>query len=1028
MKIKKFITVQLITVLLPLNVFLNDCRAELPEQRKGISFNYPENYSDWAHGLLAGNGKMGVIVFGNPLNETVIFNDRKFFMAASRERTFNEVSASDLEKIRNYCVEEKWKEANDLANQVHGWQNGGEGNKHPGFEMLISVPQASNISAYSRECDFSTGEITVKWTDNRGNWERKTFVSRKDNVVVQYLKAPDNGKLNCSICLDTDEGMHFPSGMKFTNLSDTDFLNLRVNYPSDTHGAGYEGVSRIITSGGVKSINGKILNITDADYVLLLSRTEKYYSDCENEWDKKSLQSALERLPADYATLLSGQIETHQAIFNRVKMDLGGNAGERALSNEELINRQKSSSTAVEALWERLFDSGRYLYLSSSSELAPPDLLGIWTGDCNVGWSGYYHLDANLNLQVGGGNIGAMPEAMEGYFSLMERLSDGFETNARKLLGCRGLLGGGNTAGLNGLISALSYYYPYQYVTGEMGWLLYPFWEHYLISGDDDFLKNRLYPLMRKMGIFYEDFLKVSDENGKYIFAGSISPEAQPAGLGFSLVNNSTFDIAGAKFCLQTLIEICNRFGYEQGSGNGVERWSAILDKLPPYLINSDGALSEWSWKSLKDRDGYGHRHSSHLIAVWPLNEISKEKTPAEYEAARISLKKKDAFSYEGAGHGILHAALHAANLNNDQSVNSKLLRLIKEDFFYSSLASAHYKDFSVFCTDVCNTFPTILMEMLVNSKNDVIELLPAIPQSLLKGAVSGIKTRNRTTVEHLEWDLDKLTLTCRIRSDIDQNITLIQRNGILSISGNVNISPSTLGEQGRILELKAGETAEITMTVRERVKNLALHQPAKASSIADNSPAANAVDGDSGTRWSSAYNDREWIYVDLGSKKKIDEVRLLWEAAYGKSYKIQISDDAENWEDVYTETNGKGGIESIPLFALSGRYVRLLGTERATNYGYSLWELEIYGTGIPAGLAAVEKHEIELFPNPVKKILVVKGLLEFDARVFDLQGKEIARFDQAKDFLDVSSIKPGHYILQCRSGNCFYTGKFIRE
>jgi hypothetical protein len=800
-------------------IFLTaNCLAEHPAQRKSISMNYPENYGDWANGFLSGNGKMGVIVFGNPLRETTIYNDRKFFIAASRERSFNEVSASDLQKIRDFCATEKWKEANDLANQVHGWQNGGEGNKHPGFKMLIDLPQDGDISGYSRECDFNTGEIIVKWTDNRGKWERKTFVSRKDNVVVQYLKAPSGGKLDCSIRLDTDEGMHFPSGMKFTGLSDADFLNLRANYPPNTHGAGYEGVTRVISVGGEKTVDGNVLNITNASHVLLLTRTEKYYSDCENEWNKKKLQAALEALPSDYASLLVGQKETHQEIYNRVKIDLDANAADRTLSNEELIDRQKSSPTAVEALWERLFDSGRYLYLSSSSEAAPPDLLGIWTGDCNVGWNGYYHLDANLNLQVGGGNIGDMPEAMEGYFSMMERLSDGFRTNAGKLLGCRGLLGGGNTAGLNGLISSLNYYYPYQYVTGEMGWLLYPFWEHYLITGDDDFLKNRLYPLLREMGDFYEDFLKLTDRDGKYIFAGSISPEAQPAGVSFSLVNNSTFDIAGAKFCLATLIEVCNKFGYEQEAGKGVERWSAILDKLPPYLVNSDGALSEWSWPGLKDRDGYGHRHSSHLIAVWPLNEISKEKTPELYEAARTALNKKDEHSYGGTGHGILHGALNAANLNSGESVNSKLLRLMKEDFFYSSLASAHFKDFHVFCTDPCNTVPAIIMEMLVNSKNDVIELLPAVPESLLKGSISGIKTRNRATVERLEWDWENGVVNCRIRSDIDRDITLILRDGFLSVSGNVKITPSAVGEHGRTIELKAGKTADIRLTVQKKI------------------------------------------------------------------------------------------------------------------------------------------------------------------------------------------------------------------
>jgi hypothetical protein len=793
-------------------IFPQTVEAASPVVRKGLSHTYPAEYKNWENGFPAGNGKMGVIVFGNPLHETVIFNDRKFFMAASHERSFNRVGTADLQKIREYCAAEQWKEANDLANAVHGWKNGGEGDKHPGYKMQIDISLDGTIRDYVRECDFRTGEIIVKWTDNRGQWERKTFVSRHDNVIVQYLTAPRKGILNCDIRLDIDSGMHFASNMKFTDASDTDYLNLRINYAPNTNGAGYEGVTKVIVNGGEKNISGNILTVKNARSVLLLSRMEKYYSDCETQWDKKYLHATLDSLPSSYNTLLAGQIKTHQAIFDRVRLDWGGTATDRTLSNEALLEKQKSLDTPLPALWERIFDSGRYLYLSSSSNTAPPDLLGLWTGDCRVGWSGYYHLDANLNLQVAGGNIGAMPEAMEGYFTLIERLSDGFKANADRLLGCRGMLGGGNTAGLNGLISSLNYYYPYQYVTGEMGWLLYPFWEHYLVGGDRDFLRRRLFPLLKEMGAFYEDFLIEEDADGNYIFAGSISPEAQPARLGFSLVNNSTFDIAGAKFCLETLIRLCHLLGEEQGRGEGVERWTAILEKLPSYLVNADGALSEWSWPSLKDRDGYGHRHSSHLITVWPLNEITKKKTPELYNAARTALNMKDRHNYEDAGHGILHAALHAANLNDSRSVTDKLLRLMKTDFFFSGLASAHYSRFKVFCTDVCNTVPAIMMEMLVNSKDDVIELLPATPSSLPYGSIDGMKTRNRVTVEHLEWDFENATVSCRLKSDVDQNITLIQQQGIKSISGNVSILPSTAGNEARIINLKAGKTAEIKL------------------------------------------------------------------------------------------------------------------------------------------------------------------------------------------------------------------------
>lgn len=915
------------------------------EQRIGLSYEYPQEYGDWANGFLAGNGKMGIIVFGNPLDETVIFNDRRFFMAASTsspERSFNQVSESDLKSIRDYCTNENWKAANDLANEVHGWKDGGEGNKHPGFKMKINIPKQGTVSNYSRICDYSTGEIIVKWKDDRGNWERRSFVSRKDNVVVQYLKAPSGAKLNCSVFLTTDPGMHFPGDMKFTNVSDINFLNLRANYSPKSNDAGYEGVTRVVVVGGTKSIDGGTLSVQDANSLMLITRTEKYYSNCENQWNKQQLQSDLQLVSSDYNTLLEGQIETHKEIFDRVKLDLNASAADRTLSNEELLRKQKSSPTAVTALWERVFDAGRYHYLSSSSEVAPPDLLGIWTGDCNVGWSGYYHLDANLNLQVSSGNIGDMPEAMEGYFALIECLSDGFKVNATKLLGCRGMLGGGNTAGLNGLISSLNYYYPYQYVTGEMGWLLYPFWEHYQITGDKEFLRNRLLPLLKEMGYFYEDFLINKDKNGNFIFAGSISPESQPAGLGFSLVNNSTFDIAGARFCLSTLIQTCDILDIQQGLSTEIAKWQGILDKLPPYLINDDGALKEWSWPGLGD--GYGHRHSSHLITVWPLNEITHESSSELYKAAQIALNKKDENNYEDAGHGIIHSALIAANLNNAQSVNSKILRLLKTDFFFNNLATAHYSKFNVFCTDVCHTMPAIMMEMLVNSTSSVIDLLPAIPESLKQGAISGIKGRNRVTVENLSWDLDKNTIECILKSDIDQQITLVQRRGIKSISTSAKVSPSSIGNTGRTIELKAGQSIKISLHVNDVPGNLALGRLANASSVADNSPAVLATDGDPGTRWSSAYNDNEWIYVDLGSEKEVTSIKLNWEAAYGKAYKLQVSDNALSWVDVYTEDDGNGGVDEITVDPVTTRYVRFLGLKRGTSFGYSLWEIEVYG------------------------------------------------------------------------------------
>lgn len=926
-------------------------QAEPNPQRMGFSYTYPSNFSDWPDGLMAGNGNMGIIVFGDPLNDRIIYNDRGFNMAKTRDRSFAQVSAGDLAAIKSNCAAGNFRAANDLAVTSAHYRGGGEGNRHPGYEMLISIPPGGQISNYSRVCDFRTGEIIVKWTDDRGEWVRRAFVSRQDNVVVQYLTAPSRGTLSCAIQLATEAGMLFPRDWTFANASSADYLNMRVKYPAETHGAGYEGVTRVEVSGGTKTLDGEVLEISNATSVMLLTRTAKCYSNCVSQWNQQLLQKQLGAVSPDYDTLLNGQKATHQAIYDRVRLDLNASAEDRARSNEELLAMQKRSAMPVKALWERVFDAGRYYFLSSSGDQSPPDLLGLWAGDCNAGWGGFYHLDANLNLQVAGGNIGDMPEAMEGYFKMNERWRADQTVNAQKLLGCRGMVACGNTPGMASgaaLLAGISDFYPYQYATGEEGWLLYPFWERYLISGDTNFLRDRLYPLLKDMGHFYEDFLTLTDTNGYYIFAGSVSPENQPSNVHVSLLNNSTFDIGGAKFVLTALIQTCNTLGLDQGPGNGVETWSKILEKLPPYLVNADGALQEWSWPGLTDN--YHHRHSSHLVTVWPYREITPESTPALFHAATVVLSKKDAY-HEVAGHGVLHGALIAAGLKNGASVNKRLLQLTREDYYYDSLYSSHNNHHGTPCTDTCNAVPGVMMEMLVGSSPGVLELLPALPESLSQGAISGVKGRDRLTIQNLRWNMDGNSVHCTLKSDIDQSLTLIERRGIETISAGADTGPSPLGQIARLIQLKAGESTDIALGLSEsgisippsQPVSLALNRPVTVSSVADDCPGPNAVDGDEGTRWSSAHTDNEWIYVDLGAVKSLIGVKLIWESAYGKSYKIQVSDDARNWRDVYSTTTGNGGTEEL-RFSADGRYVRMLGLERGSIYGYSLWELEVYG------------------------------------------------------------------------------------
>ncbi|MDR0425124.1 MAG: discoidin domain-containing protein [Clostridiales Family XIII bacterium] len=792
---------------------------------KAFSTTYPGSYSEWTNGLLAGNGKLGAIIFGDPLNETVVFNDKEFWMARTESRpyrTFKVFSQEELQEIRSLLLAGSWAAANRAATPSGYWQDGGEGSKHPGFKMTIAIPENGPVYDYARATDYSSGTVSVYWNDEKGDWERTTFVSRPDNVTVQYLPAPEGETFDCEIGLSVDPGMHL--SVNAAQNTSTDFLNLRGKYTGQRYNAGYEGVTRIITD-GQKAVAGNNVSVTDASYVLLLTRTQRYDGTfyeggvtAETEWGRELIQRDLQALgdTYSYSQLLERHVSNHKEIFDRVDLGFGASIAERSLTNEQLLGIQRGSGTLVPALMERLFYSGRYHLMASGGAKEAPDLLGNWTGDANVGWSGYYHLDANLNLQISGANIGNMPEIMEGYYWLNEQWVPGERDIARDMLGVRGLVTPGNAPyGSDGQISALSYDYPYQYVTGGMSWLLYPFWEWYQISGDKAFLEEHFYPMIREMGDFYEDFLVEKDENGKYIFLGSISPENTPSGAR-PLAINSIYDISGAKFALEKLIETSTLL--EKDTPEDIAKWQAILDALPPYLINNAGALAEWSWPSLANSSSYGHRHSSGMMPVWPYREITQDSDSALFNAAVVAQQRKDAnnfnFNYENAGHGLLHGALIAANLGMSESVNNKLLRMASRDYYYNSLSTAHYNNYGTFAADVVNSLPTILMEMLAQSDVGRLELLPALPETLSKGSISGMLGRSRFKIDDLTWDMENKTVDVKITSDIDQTLTLIQREGIIKIDGDADIAASPLGNIARLVSLEAGEPASLHLVL----------------------------------------------------------------------------------------------------------------------------------------------------------------------------------------------------------------------
>ena len=241
-------------------------------------------------------------------------------------------------------------------------------------------------------------------------------------------------------------------------------------------------------------------------------------------------------------------------------------------------------------------------------------------------------------------------------------------------------------------------------------------------------------------------------------------------------VINAVMDISVCKEVLTHLIEASAVLGSDQDQ---VPKWKTMLAKMPPYLVDTDGALKEWAWPTLEENQD--HRHASHLYGVWPGDEIDPDNTPQLAKAAWLADRKRA--QGNASGHGISHRSLAAARLKDDYLVNMELKQFLEQGYVGPTLRGSH-NPYTTPMPDQQGSIPTLMMEMLLYSRPGVIEVLPAVPATLTTGSVKGMMARTAARVDDLTWDMGKKTVEITITSGRDQNITLIARHGIDSITG----------------------------------------------------------------------------------------------------------------------------------------------------------------------------------------------------------------------------------------------------
>ncbi|MFJ8822780.1 glycosyl hydrolase family 95 catalytic domain-containing protein [Streptomyces sp. NPDC102467] len=734
----------------------------LPEHPHGTW--EPAPAGRWEDAFLSGNGRHGALVFGDPHDDRVIVTQHALVRPDGGPQPRPPALAARLPELQDRLLAgdvsaaERFTDGRDLR-----WVRA----FHPAFQVRF-VRDSVVWRGYRRAVDFATGVAEARC----GGWRGRVFVSRADDVVVQYVTGPGlDGELSLDHRLAGVPG-GLGVGRAVVLTPGGAQLTLRCRYPGSD--LAYTGVTLALTHGGRTSVGATGIRVEGANGLLLLTRVRRHIGELDAGTEAAGLAALVTGDPAvTYADLLARHEAPHRAAYERVTFDLNAPRAERGLPGSELLGRPESH-----ALLERLFAAGRYHLLSASGAL-PPRLTGLWTGAWDTAWSGAFTTDANLNLQTASAAVCALPEVTEAQGALIKSQLPDWRDNAREIFGARGIVAPAHTDGGSGHAYHFQREWPMHLWTAGADWLLTPLVEEAETTGQRP---AWLGAALAEVALFYEDFLSRTGPDGRVVIVPSYSPENRPANASWGTLN-ATMDIAAARHALRTAA------AWHPGPDG--DRWRALAGRLPDYRVNSEGALAEWAWPDLED--SYDHRHLSHLYPVWPHHDINPYDTPEWAKAAHRALELRGAEN--GSAHGHLHHALIAARLRDASRVGDALRQVLTGDYFHRSLMSAHYPRRDVYNADAAHTLPALLTESLLQSTPDRLVLLPALPSCWPRGAVSGLRTRFGARVD-LAWGGG--TCTAVVRPDRDADVDL----------------KTPAGGPGR-LRLTAGEDRELTVSTR---------------------------------------------------------------------------------------------------------------------------------------------------------------------------------------------------------------------
>lgn len=736
-------------------------------ERQPPSFTSRLIATSWQDALTAGNGTVGTLLYGEPGAERLVVSHERLFRPLHAPRSAPHTAAV-LQDLRAALSAGRPQAAAETVVRLAA-NEGYHDDLHwtdplvPGCVLSWTGPPAGAVTGYRRTVRFDTGLAEVSWRDGEHSTRYRTFVSRTDDVVVAELSSDRPGGLTGRLGLTVADGA--PPDVTHSVEVHPALLAHQLRFTAGWPGAvtGCTAVARLVVDGPAPLADGDAVRVDGARRILVLLRLAVHRQAAAGSADADRLAAGLAELPADLDALLEPHARVHAELFGRCRLDLGGGRDHEATAEDLLA----APGTPVRAaLVEKAFDAGRHTIISSTGAL-PPTLQGVWAGTWTPAWSSDYTLNGNVqNGALAALLSTATPELLRPLFDLVDELIDDLRDNARRLYGARGILLPARCS-THGRANHFNAEYCHTFWTAGAGWLGRFYVDYWLHTRDEAFLRDRALPFLREAAAFYADFL--IDADGRLTFSPSYSPENASPDTGSQAGVDATMDLAVLRDLLHNLIRAERAVGSPPSAWR---HWQRLLRRLPDYRVTADGALAEWLDPATGDNDG--HRHASHLYPLWYENDPALLADDRLRAAAGVSIERRMRWRAEPGNDemafGLVQLGVAAAHLGDAATAHRCVTWLVSR-YWGANMVSTHNFG-EIFNVDACGGLPALVAEMLVQSAEDALLLLPALPAQWPSGTIRGVGTRAGVLVRSLRWDaaglvaglLPRVSGTVRVR------------------------------------------------------------------------------------------------------------------------------------------------------------------------------------------------------------------------------------------------------------------------